>query len=182
MQRQAHTLARLSSYFNSGNLTASYEIGERPFLFSGDCPVVSWSGGGASSDQPPKEKTVGREVTRRAVERDGRPPPRFCRPYSARRDFGKISPFQGIGASPDPAGRRSLTAAQAATGFTLNCVLGFRRKRPIFMCEARYGVAQSAFKALCVPRSVFHRRCLVVPLARYGERYALFISNGCAVA
>ena len=68
---------------------------------------------------------MGRELTRRAVVRDGRSPPRFRRPYSARGDFGKISPFQGIGADPDPAGRRSLTAAQAANEFTRNCVLGF---------------------------------------------------------
>ena len=119
-----------------------------------------------------------RDQTRKAVERDGRSPPRFRRPYSARGDFGKISLFQGIGASLDSAGLRSLTAAQAANEFTRNCVLGFKRKRPIFKCEARYEVAQSAFKALCVPRSVFHTRCLVVPLLRYGERYALFISTG----
>ena len=36
MQRYAHTPARLSSYFITGNLTASTEIGERPFLFFGD--------------------------------------------------------------------------------------------------------------------------------------------------
>ena len=51
-----NTFARLSSYFGKGFLRASEEIGERPFLFSDDCPVVSWDGGGASSDQPPKEK------------------------------------------------------------------------------------------------------------------------------
>ena len=39
MQRYAHTPARLSPYFNSGNLTASREIGERPFPFSDGCDV-----------------------------------------------------------------------------------------------------------------------------------------------
>ena len=33
-ERQAHTLARLSPYFAKGYLTASSEIGERPFLSS----------------------------------------------------------------------------------------------------------------------------------------------------
>ena len=69
-----------------------------------------------------------RDQTRTAVVRDGRSPPRFRRPYSPRGDFGKISSFQGIGFRPDPAGLRSLTAAQAANEFTRNCVLGFRRK------------------------------------------------------
>ena len=40
MQRYAHTPARLSPYFCMGNLTASHEIGERPFPFSDDCVVV----------------------------------------------------------------------------------------------------------------------------------------------
>ena len=104
--------------------------------------MVSWGGGGASSDQPPKEKTVDREQTRRAVVRDGRFPPRFRRPYSARRDFGKISAFRGIGGDPDPAGRRSLTAAKAATGFTRNCVLGFGRKTTNFQRERDTGLCK----------------------------------------
>ena len=73
-----------------------------------------------------------RDQTRTAVERDGRSPPRFRRPYSARRDFGKISSFQGVAASPDSAGRRSLIAAKAANEFTRNCVLDFGRKRATF--------------------------------------------------
>ena len=121
---------------------------------------------------------MGRELTRRAVVGDGRSPPRFRHPYSARRDFGKISAFQGIGANPDPAGRRSLTAAQAATGFTRNCVLCFTRKPVNFRQEAWYEVAQSAFKALCVPLPVFLDRFLPVPRVRYGKGYALFISMG----
>ena len=40
MQRSAHTLARLSSYFITGNLTASTEIEERPFPFSDGCGVA----------------------------------------------------------------------------------------------------------------------------------------------
>ena len=123
-------------------------------------------------------ETVRREMTRRAVVRDGRSPPRFRRPYSPRGDFGKISPFQGIGASLDSAGCRSLTAAQAANEFTRNCVLGFRRKRPNFPREARYEVVQSALMALCVPPFVFLLRCLVVPRLRYEMGYALFISTG----
>ena len=138
---------------------------------------MPWSGGGASSDRPPKEKTVGRELTRRAVEREGRSPPRFSRPYSARRDFGKISAFRGIGGDPDPAGRRSLTAAQAATGFTRNCVLCFTRKLVNFRQETWYEVAQSAFKAHCVRLHVFLDRFLPVPRVRYGKGYALFIST-----
>lgn len=99
-------------------------------------------------------------------------------PYSAKADFDIISSSRGSGKALRSWRHRSLTAAQAATGFTRNCVLGFGRKTTNLSDEARYGVAQSAFKALCVPRSVFHRRCLVVPLPRYGERYALFISAG----
>ena len=99
-------------------------------------------------------------------------------PYSAKANFDIISSSRGSGDALRSWRHRSLTAAKAATGFTRNCVLGFKRKRPIFKCEARYEVAQSAFRALCVPRSVFHTRCLVVPLLRYGERYALFISTG----
>ena len=118
--------------FTLGFLRASRECGERPFLFFGDCPAVSWGGGGASSDRPPKDKTVGRDQTRRAVVRDGRSPPRFRRPYSPYGDFGKIPSFQRIAASPDSAGRRSLIAAQAANEFTRNCVLGFGRKRATF--------------------------------------------------
>ena len=78
-----NTFARLSSYFGNGFLRASEEIGERPFLFSGDCPVVSWGGGGVSSDRPQKKKTVGRDQTRTAMVRDGRSPPRFRRPSYA---------------------------------------------------------------------------------------------------
>ena len=98
--------------------------------------------------------------------------------YSAKADFDIISSSRGSGKALRSWRHRSLTAAQAATGFTRNCVLGFGRKTTNLSDEARYGGAQSAFKALCVPRSVFHRRCLVVPLPRYGERYALFISTG----
>ena len=75
-------------------------------------------------------------------------------------------------------GLRSLTAAQAATGFTRNCVLGFTRKPVNFRQEAWYEVAQSAFKALCVPLPVFLDRFLPVPRVRYGKGYALFISTG----
>ena len=97
--------------------------------------------------------------------------------YPKRRIFGIIYVFLGWCRNALSEGRRSLTAAQAANDFTRNCVLGFRRKRPIFLREARYGVSQSAFRALCVPPSMFLLRCLVVPRLRCGERYALFIST-----
>ena len=128
--------------FTLGFLRASRECRERPFLFSGDCPAVSWDGGGASSDRPPKEKTVERDQTRRAVVRDGRSPSRFRRPYSPRGDFGKISVFQGVGASLDSAGRRSLTAAKAANEFTRNCVSGFERKLVTFGRSVIRGFAE----------------------------------------
>ena len=98
--------------------------------------------------------------------------------YPTWRIFGIIFTFLGWGRDAFVGRHRSLTAAQAATGFTRNCVLGFTRKRPNFPREARYEVMQSALTALCVPPFVFLLRCLVVPRVRYGERYALFISTG----
>ena len=100
------------------------------------------------------------------------------RPYSGKTDFDIISSSRGSGWFPRPWRHRSLTAAQAATGFTRNSVLGFRRKRPNFPREARYEVVQSALMALCVPPFVFLLRCLVVPRLRYEMGYALFISTG----
>ena len=49
------------------------------------------------------------------------------RPYSGKTDFDIISSSRGSGWFPRPWRHRSLTAAQAATGFTCNCVLGFER-------------------------------------------------------
>ena len=51
MQRQAHTLARLSPYFAKGNLTASMEIGGRPFPFSDDCLGGFWMWGQADRQE-----------------------------------------------------------------------------------------------------------------------------------
>ena len=122
----------------------------------------------------PNETTVERDQTRRAVVRDGRSPPRFRRPYSARGDFGKISAFQGIGASLDSAGRRSLTAAQAATGFTRSCVLGFRRKLVTFGRSVMRGCAK-CFQWHFAYLFPYFFQGIPVPLLRYGERYALFV-------
>ena len=149
--------------------TASSETGERPFLFYGDCPVVLC--GGASLEQPQKEKTLGRELTRRAVVRDGRSPPRFRRPYSPHGDFGKISSFQGIAASLDSAGRRSLTAAQAANDFTRNCVLGFTGNWYFQIGSAIRGCAECFYGTLRTSIRISYSG-LPVPLVRYGERYA----------
>ena len=48
-------------------------------------------------------------------------------PYSAKANFDIISSSRGSGKSLRSRRYRSLTAAQAATGFTRNCVLGFER-------------------------------------------------------
>ena len=47
--------------------------------------------------------------------------------YSAKADFDIISSSRGSGKALRSWRHRSLTAAQAATGFTRNCVLGFER-------------------------------------------------------
>ena len=67
--------------------------------------------------------------------------------YPTWRIFGIIFTFLGWGRDAFVGRHRSLTAAQAATGFTRNCVLGFTRKRPNFPREARYEVMQSALTA-----------------------------------
>ena len=117
-----------------------------------------------------------REATGRS--RDRRLAPLFsCRPYSARGDFGKISSFRGIRASPGHKGHRSLTAAQAANEFTRNCVLGFRRKLVLSKQKRDTGFRKVLSRHFAYLDPYF---CLgiPVPLLRYGERYALFISTG----
>ena len=125
------------------------------------------------------EWCVANMTARRSCEGRIRKVPRIPQStYPERRIFGIIYVFLGWCRNALSEGRRSLTAAQAANDFTRNCVLGFRRKRPIFLREARYGVSQSAFRALCVPPSMFLLRCLGVPRLRCGERYALSLSSG----
>ena len=97
-------------------------------------------------------------------------------PYSARRDFGKISSFQGIEASPDPAGHRSLTAAKAANDFTRNCVLGFSRNWYFQIGSVIRGCAECFYGTLRTLIRISYSG-LPVPLLRYGERYALFMSS-----
>ena len=117
-----------------------------------------------------------RDQTRKAVERDGRSPPRFRRPYSARGDFGKISSFLGIGFRPDLAGCRSLTAVKAANEFTRNCVLGFSRNWYFQIGSVIRGCAECFYGTLRTLIRISYSG-LPVPLLRYGERYALFMSS-----
>ena len=114
---------------------------------------------------------MGRELTRRAVVRDGRSLPRFRRPYSPHGDFGKISSFQGIAASLDPAGHRSLTAAKAANEFTRNCVLGFTGNWYFQMGSVIRGCAECFNGTLRTSIRISHLG-IPVPPVRYGERCA----------
>ena len=70
-----------------------------------------------------------------------------------------------------------MTAAQAATGFTRNCVLGFRRKLVLSKQKRDTGFRKVLSRHFAYLNPYF---CLgiPVPLLRYGERYALFISTG----
>ena len=122
-----------------------------------------------------RTRTSPREATGRP--RDRRLAPLFaCRPYSAPGDFGKISSFRGIRASPGHKGHRSLTAAQAANDFTRNCVLGFSRNWYFQIGSVIRGCAECFYGTLRTLIRISYSG-LPVPLLRYGERYALFMSS-----
>ena len=117
-----------------------------------------------------RTRALPREATGRP--RDRRLAPLFsCRPYSARGDFGKISSFRGIRASPGHKGHRSLTAAQAANDFTRNCVLGFTGNWYFQMGSVIRGCAECFNGTLRTSIRISHLG-IPVPPVRYGERCA----------
>ena len=97
-------------------------------------------------------------------------------PCSAKADFDIISTSRGSGETLRSWRHRSLTAAQAATGFTRNCVLGFSGNWYFQMRGVIRGCAECFNGTLRTSIRISHSG-LPVPLLRYGERYALFMSN-----
>ena len=98
-------------------------------------------------------------------------------PYSAKADFDIISSSRGSGKALRSWRHRSLTAAKAATGFTRNCVLGFERKLVTFGRSVIRGFAE-CFQWHFAYLFPYFFQGIPVPLSRYGERHALFISTG----
>ena len=97
--------------------------------------------------------------------------------YSAKADFDIISSSRGSGKALRSWRHRSLTAAKAATGFTRNCVLGFERKLVTFGRSVIRGFAE-CFQWHFAYLFPYFFQGIPVPLSRYGERHALFISTG----
>ena len=126
-----------------------------------------------------EERVKMRALFKRAVKLLGawRIPSFGLHPYYAQGDFGRILPFRGVWSNSDSSGLRSLTAAQAANEFTRNCVLGFRRKLVLSKQKRDTGFRKVLSRHFAYLNPYF---CLgiPVPLLRYGERYALFISMG----
>ncbi len=103
------------------------------------------------------------------------PPRRSLSYYSQRRILGIILPFSEWGSRVLSGERRSLTAAQAATEFTRNCVSGFERKLVTFGRSVIRGFAE-CFQWHFAYLFPYFFQGIPVPLSRYGERHALFIS------
>ena len=95
-----NTFARLSSYFGNGFLRASEEIGERPFLFFGDCPAVLRSVGGASSDRPPEEKSWEGNRREQPWKETGDPRLGFVAPIRRGEILVQYQRSKGLGPAP----------------------------------------------------------------------------------
>lgn len=96
--------------------------------------------------------------------------------YAVLRDFGKIYRTWRGRSRSDLVGHRSLTAAQAANDFTRNCVLGFTGNWYFQIGSAIRGCAECFYGTLRTLIRISYSG-LPVPLLRYGERYALFMSS-----